>query len=297
MAMELHYTALDSAPVPSATVMLLRDALDSSDGLQVLLMRRHGDSAVLGGVYVFPGGKLDPLDLGSVARHLDRDPQQLRTELAEPELPADTAVGLYLAALRETVEECGLLPGVALDPAAMIDLRRQLAAGASLVAILGALGLRAPTSSLVPWSRWITPRLASVTRKRFDTRFFVARAPADQDALHDNHEATEAVWHTPREALLRYWDGQIELAPPQIMSLSQLARFATVDAVLSAARAVAPALIEPEPHDHEGVRVICYPGDERHSQRQPLWDGPTRLVHRNGRFEPLGGLAELLPVA
>lgn len=294
MAMEIHYTALDGAPVPSATVMLLRDA---PAGPQVLLMRRHGDSAVLGGVHVFPGGKLDPLDLGSVARHLDRDARQLRAELAEPELPVDTAVGLYLAALRETLEECGLLPGVALDPQTMIALRRQLAAGASLVTILAALGLRAPTASLVPWSRWITPRLASVTRKRFDTRFFVARAPAGQDALHDNHEATEAVWLTPREALLRYWDGQIELAPPQIMSLCQLARHATVDSVLRAAAAGAPALIEPEPHDHEGVRVICYPGDERHSQRQPVWQGPTRLVHRNGRFEPPGGLAELLPVA
>ena len=34
------------------------------------MMRRHSDSAELGGVYVFPGGKLDPLDLGAVAAHL-----------------------------------------------------------------------------------------------------------------------------------------------------------------------------------------------------------------------------------
>lgn len=272
--------------------MLLRDA---PAGLEVLMLRRHGDSADLGGAYVFPGGKLDPLDLGAVADHLDRDAQQLCAELAEPDLPLERAVGLYLAALRETIEECGLLPGVALDATGLSDVRRRLAEGASLMDALTARGLRAPTASLVPWSRWITPRLASVSRKRFDTRFFVARAPADQDAVHDDHEATEAVWLTPREALHRYWDGAIDLAPPQIMSLSQLAQHAHVDGLLHTARRSGPTLIEPEPHDHEGVRVICYPGDERHSIAQPVWKGPTRLLHRNGRFEPEGGLAALLP--
>lgn len=292
MALDIHLTALDGAPLPSATVMLLRDA---PAGLEVLMMRRHGDSAELGGVYVFPGGKLDPLDLGAGADQLDREAERLRAELAEPELAVDTAVGLYLAALRETIEECGLLPGVALDAAGLATLRQRLAAGASLMDALSAQGLRAPTASLLPWSRWVTPRLASVTRKRFDTRFFVARAPADQQAQHDNHEATEAVWLTPRAALQRYWDGAIDLAPPQIMSLSQLARHHQVDGLLQLARQRGPALIAPEPHDHQGVRVICYPGDERHSVRQPVWDGPTRLLHRNGRFEPEGGLAALLP--
>ena len=292
MALDIHLTALDGAPLPSATVMLLRDA---PVGLEVLMMRRHGDSAELGGVHVFPGGKLDPADLGAPAQHLDRDGEQLRAELAEPETPVDTAVGLYLAALRETLEECGVLPGAQVDAAGLAAMRHSLAEGRSLMDALTAQGQRAPTASLVPWSRWITPRLASVTRKRFDTRFFVARAPADQEAQHDDHEATEAVWLTPREALQRYWDGAIDLAPPQIMSLSQLARHTQVDGLLEAARRAGPTLVQPEPHDHEGVRVICYPGDERHSVREPVWDGPTRLLHRNGRFEPEGGLATLLP--
>ena len=44
-----------------------------------------------------------------------------------------------------------------------------------------------------------------------------------------------------------------------------------------------------------GQRVICYPGDPRHTLREPAWPGPTRLVYRNRRFEPEGGLAALLP--
>jgi hypothetical protein len=71
---------------------------------------------------------------------------------------------------------------------------------------------------------------------RFDTRFFVAQAPADQTALHDNEETTDSVWLAPRAALEQYRDGRIDLAPPQIMSLAHLARHASVASVLDAAR-------------------------------------------------------------
>lgn len=255
MAIEINNEVVHTPPLPSATVMLLRDA---PEGLQVLLMRRHAASGVLGGVHVFPGGKLDPDDLAHPAPDV---PPALLSALAEPALDAATAAALYLAAVRETWEECGL---------------------------------RLDVASLWPWSRWITPRQPSVTNKRFDTRFFVAAAPAGQDAQHDDHEATEVVWTTPRDALERYWAGAIDLAPPQIMSLAELARLQNVQQALALARSRPPALIEPEPFDENGCRVICYPGDPRHSRRQPVWPGPTRLTHRNRRFEPEGGLAALL---
>ena len=57
--MELNTTILTAPPLDAATVVMLRDG---PGGLQVLLMRRHQASNVLGGVYVFPGGKLDPED-------------------------------------------------------------------------------------------------------------------------------------------------------------------------------------------------------------------------------------------
>jgi hypothetical protein len=50
----------------------------------------------------------------------------------------------------------------------------------------------------------------------------------------------------------------------------------------------------PEPHDLNGQRVLCYPGDPGHSIKQAAWEGPTRMTFRNGRFEPEGGLAALL---
>jgi 8-oxo-dGTP pyrophosphatase MutT (NUDIX family) len=255
MALEINNEVVLTPPVPAATVMLLRD---TADGLQVLLMRRHAASGVLGGAHVFPGGKLDPADHDAPGHGVGA--AQVAA-LAEPALDAATAAALYRAAVRETQEECGL---------------------------------RLDVATLWPWSRWVTPRQPSVTNKRFDTRFFVAAAPAGQEARHDDHEATEAVWLTPREGLQRYWDGAIDFAPPQIMSLAQLTRVGGVAQALALARSRAPALVAPEAFDEGGCRVICYPGDPRHSVAQPVWDGPTRLTHRNRRFEPEGGLAALL---
>jgi 8-oxo-dGTP pyrophosphatase MutT (NUDIX family) len=258
MALEIHFDAVDSTPIDSATVMVLRDG---AQGLEVLMVRRHGDSGVLGGVHVFPGGKLDAVDGTSLLVGASRDASWYPDTLGEPGLPVTVARGLFAAAVRETREECGL------------DL---------------------PVDTLWPWSRWITPRQPSVTRKRFDTRFFVAPAPAGQEAVHDDFEATEVVWVVPRDGLRRYWAGEIDLAPPQIMSLVQLARMADVAQALATARQQPPVLVEPHPFDDGGERVICYPGDPVHPVREAVWDGPTRLRFRNRRFEPEGGLAALL---
>jgi len=258
MAIEIHFDAVDSAPIDSATVMVLRDG---ARGLEVLMVRRHGDSGVLGGVHVFPGGKLDAQDSEAALPGMDHDASWFARTLGEPGLAPAIARGLFAAALRETREECALA---------------------------------LPAGSLAPWSRWITPRQPSVTRKRFDTRFFIAAAPPDQEAVHDDFEATEAVWVPPVQGLERYWAGEIDLAPPQIMSLVQLARIGDVAQALAAARQRPPALIEPQPFDDHGERVICYPGDPAHPVREPVWVGPTRLRYRNRRFEPEGGLAALL---
>jgi len=106
--MQLNSEVITTPPRASATVVLLRDA--TQKGLEVFLLRRHTDSAVLGGAYVFPGGKLDEADSSEyVLRHLDCDPQDLHHSLAEPEIHTDMAAGLYVAAIREALEECGVL--------------------------------------------------------------------------------------------------------------------------------------------------------------------------------------------
>lgn len=290
--MELNNDTVSTPPRPAATVVLLRDA---TDGLEVFLMKRHGLSDVLGGAYVFPGGKVDVADAElDMATHLDQPLAALHAGLNETGIDERTAGAVYVAALREAFEESGVLfadgkplQGLA-DRAAAL-----LRAGQGFNAVLAQMALRLQTANVVPWSRWITPVVPSVTNKRFDTRFFVAAVPAGQVASHDNFETTESIWLSPREALRQYWSGAIELAPPQIMSLAHLSRHAAVDSVLSAARGRRPPVIQPEPFDLEGQRVICYPGDSRHSVREQALPGPTRLRYRNKRFEPDAGFEAL----
>ena len=296
--MELNQEIITTPPRPAATVVMLRDM---PAGLEVFLMKRHSRSDVLGGAYVFPGGKVDPADAElDMLSHLDQPLGLLHASLNERDIDERTAGGLYVAALREAFEESGVLFAQEdhVDPGRQpTDWRSEAAArlraGQGFNAVLAELALRLRTLSLVPWSRWITPTAPSVMNKRFDTRFFVAVVPTGQVARHDDFETTESVWLKPRTALEQYWSGQIELAPPQIMSLAHLAHHADVYSVLSAASARRPPVIQPEPFDLDGARVICYPGDAGHSVREQALPGPTRLSYRNKRFEPDGGFEAL----
>jgi len=290
--MEENHEIILTPPVDAASVLLLRD---SDEGLQVLLLRRAQASQVLGGAYVFPGGKVDTADHSPAALHkLSEAPEQLRQRLGEAELPAERAAGLFMAALREAFEECGVLAGQDSDGLALAEQLRAHIGQHSWHQSLqqGARPLR--TEALLPWSRWITPRQPAVTNKRFDTRFFLTRIDDDQHASHDNFETTDSVWLTPLQALTRYAAGEIDLVAPQIMSLYQLKAHRTVDAALDEARQRPPALVEPHPFMEDGRRILTYPGDERHPVAQRAMRGPTRLQLLQGRFVPLGGMDQLL---
>lgn len=289
--MELNTQPVTGPVRAAATVVMLRDA---SAGLEVFLIKRHGLSDVLGGAYVFPGGKVDANDaLFDMDAHLDQGPGQLHALLGEPGLDELAAAGIYVAALREAFEETGVLYADGAGSAVAAQATALLREGRGFDEVVAMMRLRLAPSMLAPWSRWITPRVPSLSSKRFDTRFFVAAVPSGQQATHDNHEATESVWLSPRHALQQYWERSIQLAPPQIMSLAHLSRHASVASVMTQARAVRPPLIQPEPFDMEGTRVLCYPGDERHPVPERALPGPTRLHFRDKRFEPPGGFEAL----
>ena len=285
--MEIQTEPSDSPVRDAASVVMLRDG---GSGLEVFLLKRHGLSDVLGGVYVFPGGKVDLEDAHlDLQAHLDLPARELHAALHEPGLGEHAAAVLYVAALREAFEETGVLYAQGIDAAGAALASQLLREGRAFDEVLAMMALRLEASRLQPWSRWITPHVGGVMRKRFDTRFFLAAVPAGQTARHDDHEATDSVWLAPREALRKYWDGAMELAPPQIMSLAHLARHGSAASVMAQARLHPPPVIRPESFEEAGVRTLCYPGDERHTAPQRALPGPTRLHHRNGRFEPAGG--------
>jgi 8-oxo-dGTP pyrophosphatase MutT (NUDIX family) len=290
--MQENHEIITTPPVDAASVLLLRD---SPEGLQVLLLRRHQASQVLGGAYVFPGGKLDAADHApEVLPCLSQAPDLLRERLHEPDLPAERAAGLFMAALREAFEECGVLAGQDSAGAAMASRLRQALPQSGWHEALRQSGMALHTHALLPWSRWITPRQPAVTNKRFDTRFFMARFEEGQQARHDNFETTESAWLTPQQALARYAAGDIDLVAPQIMSLYELKAHRQVEDALQEARQRPPALIEPHPFDDHGQRVLCYPGDPCHPVSTRAMRGPTRLLLVRGRFVPVHGMSALL---
>lgn len=292
--MELSSDIVTTPPLDAASIVLLRDG---EAGLEVFLMRRHGDSRVLANAYVFPGGKVDAADATlNPTHHLDQAPEALHAALHEPALPLATATSLYVAAVREVFEESGVLFAHTAHHTApdLNEAQARLRDGMGFGALLADMGLRLHTQGMAPWSRWVTPRMPSMAMgKRFDTRFFVAAVPPGQRARHDAVETTASLWLPPRQALEGYWQHELPMAPPQVITLAHIARFATVDAVLAAARNSAPPTVAPEPFDVNGERVICYPGDPAHSVPTRALPGPTRVVFRNQRFEPEGGFDAL----
>lgn len=285
--MELNHQVPTAPPRPAATVVMLRDA---PEGMEVFMIKRHGLSDVMGGAYVFPGGKVDRADAEQEAlMRLDSPVARLHERLGDAQLDPFTAAGYFVAACRETFEESGVLLVEGATGAMAQQAQTWAREGASFIDILAELDVRLNCAAISPWSRWITPVIPSLSTKRFDTRFFVAAVPPDQQARHDDHEGTESAWMRPRAALEQFWARDINLAPPQIMSLAHLTRFASVRDVLEACVGRQPPVIQPHPLQVDGLRVVTYPGDADHPIGTPALPGPSRLVFRDGRFEPSEG--------
>ena len=111
--------------------------------------------------------------------------------------------------------------------------------------VLEQLGVAVDASQLVYFSRWITPKAEMATR-RFDARFFVARAPENQIAEADAAEVLDGRWLGPREALAAQARGEIGLIFPTIKHLERIAPYRTVDELLAFARAKTIVTVSPD---------------------------------------------------
>jgi 8-oxo-dGTP pyrophosphatase MutT (NUDIX family) len=116
----------------------------------------------------------------------------------------------------------------------------------------------APDAELLAWSRWITPEFVPV---RFDTRFYVALAPAHSPPRPDGEETTEAAWIAPGQALERHRAGDLELVFPTIKHLEALLPFSSSDEVLAAARDRVVEPVLPRVVGEGQERRVVLPGE------------------------------------
>jgi 8-oxo-dGTP pyrophosphatase MutT (NUDIX family) len=133
-------------------------------------------------------------------------------------------------------------------------------------------GIRLPPEALTPLARWITP---DIEVKRFDAWFFLAKAGAEQQAVHDAAEAVDCVWLDPSEALARNDRREIALPPPTWVILSRLQQFDTADAAVESTRGRAISAVQPTVVETEGVRLLTASAERE-------W----RFTFERGRWRP-----------
>ena len=276
-------TQQPAIPRDAATVLLLRDA---PGGFEVFMVKRSGLSDVLGEAHVFPGGKIDAADSSPATLARIHGLITLDTAALGEDLPVERAAGMFVAAARETFEEAGVLlarGGAGNLTGDLKAARAKLNAKAPFDAVLASIDVLLDSAALVPWVRWVTPVMLA---KRFDARFFLAAAPAGQEAVHDNYEATHSEWLKPRDAVMRWLGGGLQLAPATFMSLQHLAHFDSIDAALADARSRRPPVIQPVGFAVDGVRCLALPGDARHPLAERAIPGPVRLIWDGAKFMP-----------
>jgi 8-oxo-dGTP pyrophosphatase MutT (NUDIX family) len=273
--------AAPAVPRDASTVVILRDvAAGSGNGLEVLLVKRSREVDFMAGAHVFPGGRLDKDDSSpSVRALLSASKAVLHKKLGE-EIDARHAAGLYVAAIRETFEEAGLLYGQLAGGWDLPAARRAVGEGALFPTLVSSVDVAA----LVPWVRWVTP---DISPRRFDARFFLARAPEGQDAVVDGREATEHLWISPREALARWERGDLLLPPATAKSIDSLTPFATAAAAMAAAAARVPPVVTPKVWNENGRAYISLPGDPRHPMGDVLGGELRRIQLQAGRYLPV----------
>jgi 8-oxo-dGTP pyrophosphatase MutT (NUDIX family) len=150
-----------------------------------------------------------------------------------------------------------VFPGGAVDTADGDDDRAHRAAGVREVEEEAGLRLPDP-DALVPFSRWITP---AQIRIRFDTHFFLAAAPAGQEARPDGGETVDARWFEPARALDAYREDELLLVFPTIKHLEALTGFHTAAELLEWARGRRVEPVEPRVVDDGEVARIVMPGE------------------------------------
>jgi 8-oxo-dGTP pyrophosphatase MutT (NUDIX family) len=254
---------MPATPDPAATVMLLRDGAGSPE---VLLIERHAQSEFLPDMYVFPGGRVEEQDrlLADRVGGLVPERAAARLGMEDPAL----AVAFFVAAVRETFEECGILLARPLGSAEFVDAERtaeiarhRLAVQdgkASFRELIESEKLELAADLLSVHAHWITPEMVP---RRFDTYFFAALTPPGQQALHDGVETTAHVWIRPEDALAEMRAGERQIIFPTACNLETLVGFAGARQAFEASQRRRVVTVLPVMQERGGRRVLVIPAE------------------------------------
>ena len=178
----------------------------ASSGFEVLMVQRNS-RGFFGDIVVFPGGKVDDVDVpDGLTPHDDLSHRN--------------------AALRDFAEETGILLSSS-GPIRAPGLRDR-----AFYDWLEADTVTSGVNDLVLVSRWVTSELAP---RRFDTRFYVVGCDDAPEVEIDSEELVAHEWIDPEAALDRYEAGMWSLIRPTIAHLQWLSRWSSVEEALASA--------------------------------------------------------------
>jgi len=232
-------TRTPAEPRNASTVVLLRDGETATSGaLEVYFLRRHVRMDFAAGMFVFPGGGVDPRDFDQEVDWVGPDPAQWAGLLGTDEA---LARALVCAAVRETFEESGVLfagtthdtvVGDTTGPDWEEDRRRLEARELSFTDFLRRRRLKLRADLLRVWGSWVTPVFEP---KRFRAWFFVAELPAGQRTRDVSTESDHVAWLSVREAITAVDEGEILMLPPTYCTCLEIFDATTARQVLKAA--------------------------------------------------------------
>lgn len=243
-----------SRNIPAATVIVFRH--DPAGGApQLMMLERGAHMRFAAGASVFPGGRIDPHDR-ALAASLTSD------------LPADDTAA-RIAAIRETLEETGLLLGVSESVSAetAASARALLFELGALGPVLDRFGLSLDLDQLVPFARWCPH-----WERAFDTHFYLADLGTGAVAVaEDGTETARLYWSSAAATLALIEAGAVSAIFPTVCNLQRLAGFATFADACEQARAFPPRLIQPWKETVDGTDYLCIPADAGYpAERHPL---------------------------
>jgi len=246
----------ETPAIPAATLVVIRDRPEGPP--ELLMVERAKEMAFAGGALVFPGGRIDDGDR-ALAADFPREDGAAR-----------------IAAIRETLEETAIAVGILPVPAQELcgELQHALLAGEHLSDLLNEHGLQFDLQALTAFARWV-PKFHAV--RRFDTLFFVARAPepVPQPRVAGG-ECAGAFWVAAAQALELERSGDIRLIFPTRRNLERLALHGSFDAIRSDALAHSLEPITPWAETIDGDDYICIPDGRGYPVTREKLDGLWR---------------------
>ncbi len=228
---------------PAATLVLMLET-SSNTPPAILMVERAQTMAFAAGAVVFPGGRVDADDHELAARF--------------PQIDLECAAA-RVAAIRETLEECGVAIGLIgdVDHSWISTARQALHDGVLFSAVLDQARLHLDLDVLVPFARWC-PNFKEA--RTFDTRFYLALAGEGlPEAQVDATENVHLFWASAADTLASAEAGDLKIIFPTKRNLERLALFEDFEAAKRHAEATPVDLICPWVDEADGETYLCIP--------------------------------------